>query len=392
MKGLRSAAADGLPNLVVVAGPNGSGKSTLLHQLWERRGEFAEPGTDVTYVGPHRPWRKSQLAVAHLYQLQHSYHAYLAMGALPGWPQIAPPGLQYIPGQARLPDSVDEAFSMVKYSIARIEQRRLAEMQRVYDEQGGQIPPGVLPDIYRPLRTLTTYLLPHLEFRSVDLQDPNNVKVLFARSDGNYDDLIDIDELSSGEKAIVGLFLPFLEPQIDELLGTETARGVPLPTALIDEPDIHLHPTLQVSLVDYLRELASSGKGQFIITTHSPTILDSLRDDELFLVAPVASVASDNQFIKVASSEERLEAIRALTGSTHLVTRCRPIIYVEGELPESKQASDQRLVTHRERARSERTRRLPFLGAGAMHGPCLPLRPHAARSPRSANRPPPCTA
>lgn len=243
--------------------------------------------------------------MAHLYQMPYSYHSYLAMGTIPGFPQIVPPGLQNVAGQPRLPDSVDEAFSMVKYSIAQIEQKHLALLQRIYKDHGGQIPIGAMPDIYEPLRTLTTYLLPHLQFHSVEIGDPNNVRVLFTRTDGDYEDLIDIDELSSGEKAIVGLFLPFLEPQIEALMGATDAEDLPLPTALIDEPDIHLHPTLQVSLIDYLRDLANTGKGQFIITTHSPTILDSLREDELFLLAPVASVAAENQFVRIASSEEQ---------------------------------------------------------------------------------------
>ena len=66
-KGLKHAAADNLPNLVVIAGPNGAGKSTLLHQLYRRRGEFMEPGTRVIYLGPHRPWRKATLCGAAMY-------------------------------------------------------------------------------------------------------------------------------------------------------------------------------------------------------------------------------------------------------------------------------------------------------------------------------------
>src|SRR5207244_2029836 len=82
-RGLRSAAGSDLPNLVVVAGPNGAGKSTLLHQLWRRRAEITEPGTTVTYVGPHRPWRKTQLDAVALYELSDSYREMTGMETLP---------------------------------------------------------------------------------------------------------------------------------------------------------------------------------------------------------------------------------------------------------------------------------------------------------------------
>lgn len=62
LNGLRCAAAEAVPNLVVVAGPNGSGKSTLLHQLYFQRSQLAEPNTRVSYLGPHRTWRKSQVS------------------------------------------------------------------------------------------------------------------------------------------------------------------------------------------------------------------------------------------------------------------------------------------------------------------------------------------
>ena len=143
----------------------------------------------------------------------------------------------------------------------------------------------------------------------------------------------------------MALFWPFLERRIDHLLaGENVAPPTVLPTALVDEPDLHLHPTLQVSLVHYLRELSRRGEAQFIITTHSPTILDAVSEEELYLLAPVASAGDRNQFVRVSTSHERLETIRGVTGSTHLVTRCRPIVYLEGEAPTGRQASDQRLV------------------------------------------------
>src|SRR5438132_1182556 len=111
IRGLRLAAAHGLPNLVVVAGPNGSGKSTLLHELYRRRDQLAEPGTTVTYLGPHRGWRKSQLATSALSEFQPGFRRYLELDAVPAWRQYQPAGLRYVSaGQTRDPGDLDESF------------------------------------------------------------------------------------------------------------------------------------------------------------------------------------------------------------------------------------------------------------------------------------------
>lgn len=347
-KGLKHAVGVNLPNLVVIAGPNGAGKSTLLHQLYVRRNEFMETGTRVIYLGPHRPWRKSTLTGAAMYTLPYSYRQLSEMDIFPGFQQFVPPGLQFMQnmaGHMRDPDTADESYGTVKYSISRLGFRRQNRVTQEFDAHGGMVPPDVVPEIYEPLREMTRYLLPHLQFHTVDLSDDQNIKVLFRRSDGDARDLIDIDDLSSGEKAVVSMFLPFLESQIDILLsGAQSEPEGASTTALIDEPDLHLHPTLQASLVEYLREMADTSEVQFIITTHSPTILDALNEDELFLVAPLASVADGNQFLRVTDSQERLEAMRELTGSTHLVTRLRPIVFIEGTHPAPRGTSDQRIV------------------------------------------------
>lgn len=345
-KSLANASYDDLPNLVVIAGPNGAGKSTLLYQLWTRRAEVSEPETRVLYVGPHRPWRKSTLtAAAALANRTISFTEYLGMQQLPGWDQIAPTGLQYLSQLPRLAESADEAQALVKYTIVKLEYRRLALLKDAYEQQGQQIRPDSLPDIYEPLRRLTRFLLPHLTFQTVDVSNDRDIKCYFRRVEGASTVLVDIDDLSSGEKAVVALFLPFVETQIEDLIRGSRREETAIPTFLIDEPDIHLHPTLQVSLLGYMRSLADEDAAQFIVATHSPAMLDALEDDELFVLAPTVAVAPDgNQFVRVSSSQERLEAMRSLTGATHLITRCRPIVFVEGGVPGETVISDQRLM------------------------------------------------
>ena len=342
IRGLRLASAHELPNLVVVAGPNGSGKSTLLHELYRQRGQLAEPGTTVSYLGPHRGWRKSRLATSALSEFQSGFRKYLELDSVPGWRQYQPEGLRFVSvGQARDPGDLDESFSFVKAGITRLELRQQRLVRETWERQDQRLSPGDVPDLLAPLQSLVRALLPHLDVERVDMSEDANVRVLFHRVDGPSNAVVEVDELSSGEKSVVGLMLPFVEDEADRLTG-DTPTATALPAMIIDEPETHLHPTLQVLLLDYLVTLAAEGKGQFILATQSPTILDA-RDD-FFLLAPAAAVPDGNQLVHVTDEAGRLEAMRALTGSTHLLTRCRPIVLLEGERPASRSVSDQRLV------------------------------------------------
>jgi len=181
-----------------------------------------------------------------------------------------------------------------------------------------------------------------LEWVGVDSVDNNNIRCLFQSTDGTR---FDIDDLSSGEKSAIALFLSFVEREAKELAGQiEAVVGAvtPLTTVILDEPEIHLHPILQLNVLDYMRRLAHENRAQFIVATQSPTMLDAAQESELYLLSP-AGLVPDNQLAPLSSSAERLEAVRELTGGTHLLTRCRPVVFIEGEPDEGPTASDQRL-------------------------------------------------
>ena len=76
---------------------------------------------------------------------------------------------------------------------------------------------------------------------------------------------------------------------IADLIGQmfwDAGRAVPLEKmeglVLIDEIDIHLHPTWQVNLIQALK--TTFPRVQFVVTTHSPMILPGLERDEILRV------------------------------------------------------------------------------------------------------------
>ena len=348
-KGLVAASATNLPNMVAIAGPNGVGKSALLEQLWRNRESFLEPGTEMLYIGPHRTWRAGTVSDIGARTFVQDYGDVLKQENMPGFQYVAPGGQNWLSGLARLGSNADDSQALVKTAIIRISNKAESFLASEYRRQGGMIASGSVPDLLKPLSELVDILLPHLVFVGVDQTDPQNIRVYFSpRASADPGLKFDIDELSSGEKAAVALFLPFIEREVKVLIEaseageTPTTDLVPL-TVLIDEPEIHLHPILQLNVLEYMRSLGYDNRAQFIITTHSPSMLDALDTEELLLLSPSA-VAPSNQLARITDSLEKLEVARAITGATHLLTRGKPIVFIEGEPDAGSTASDQRII------------------------------------------------
>ena len=163
---------------------------------------------------------------------------------------------------------------------------------------------------------------------------------------------IDIDRLSSGEKAAIALAMPFLERLIDANITVLSQSQPPTQTDpelvfIIDEPDQHLHPLLQKALMDYFRSQVAAVGAQFIMATHSPALIDAAESNELYVLVQATDWDDPvNQLVQVSNSEEKLTAIRAVAGTTTIATFSKPIICIEGELPEAgpNVVTDQQLL------------------------------------------------
>lgn len=345
VKALRLAQVDSVPRVMIIAGPNGVGKSTLLFEIKNARGTTASGNVQYLYQGPHRVLRRTSVRRGWLSGVAKSFADLLrSAGDVSGFE-----GMNF-PNSDRTPDNVDEAGSTIKYTLGQLENRRQSKIAGMYDrarEAKADIKSTDVPDIYEPLRLLTKHLLPHLEFSRIDFANEENIRCLWRRKDDATNSELDIDQLSSGEKAIVILFIPLLEGQIVERLDdidrisqvkeeTKSEEEKIERVMLIDEPEQHLHPDLQSKLLSYIRALTIDTSTQFIMATHSPTILDQAFDDELFVVYAPKEIPNkdgeeeENQLRRVATSTEKLEALKGLTGSAYFLTTGRIIVCIEG--------------------------------------------------------------
>ena len=225
------------------------------------------------------------------------------------WKRINFPGYEGIHGTStdRNPWDFDDAASYLKYSLCQIELDRREAIAARYDDKN-EIAKDSLPDLWKPLRELTQNLLPHLNFLKIDTSNRERVQCLWSVHGTKAS--IDIDDLSSGEKSIIQLFFPMVEHRVQEILrrvrGEEDNSTQRNFCALIDEPELHLHPNLQTKILDYFRALSARDDAQFVIATHSPTIVENANSDELYLLRPTEMTASnENQLVKVASDDEK---------------------------------------------------------------------------------------
>lgn len=116
-------------------------------------------------------------------------------------------------------------------------------------------------------------------------------RVMIEFEDGS---ITPFEHLSDGQRTMLGLFCDLarraaiLNPHLEGNASAETAGVV-----LIDELDLHLHPKWQRRIIEDLRR--TFPKIQFICTTHSPFLIQSLRSgEELILLdgQPTADVAN----------------------------------------------------------------------------------------------------
>lgn len=151
-----------------------------------------------------------------------------------------------------------------------------------------------------------------------------NREVLFKK--GN--DIINIDNLSSGEKQIVfrGAFL---------LRNKQSTKGN---FVLIDEPEISLHPIWQNKILDYYRSLfideSHKQTSQIFIATHSPFIIHNSNryNDKVIILKRVGDkiiVDDSPKYPSIGNEEYIREAFNINDFDSGM-----PIVFVEGETDE----------------------------------------------------------
>lgn len=117
----------------------------------------------------------------------------------------------------------------------------------------------------------------------------NTLKLKLATTSEGYQSIVinkngidlQLEQLSAGEKMIFGLVLEIMyrisigNPDMENPLQTD---GI----VLIDELELHLHPKWQATVLNALHQTFPNI--QFIVTTHSPLVINHVQSDQLVLI------------------------------------------------------------------------------------------------------------
>ena len=107
------------------------------------------------------------------------------------------------------------------------------------------------------------------------------------------------------------------------LILASTATEIENSILCIEEPELHLHPTLQRKLIQYLE---SQTTNQYIIATHSAHLLDAV-DSEVFHV----SMAFGESIVSAVQTDQtKLDVCRDLGYKASDILQANSIIWVEG--------------------------------------------------------------
>ncbi len=376
-KNLRYFRLDRVPQLVVLAGPNGSGKTAVFEalrlfklavagylisgkedpaDLLRRFGPVITTGQDSstitvsvrmteaerqalnmaeerygsgllsTKVSVHRGlYRRIETVETNPYgnfstPLQELFRGHSVTGAPIGL-------LDHIPPDRSFSRAATDAVSFAHYEHRRREFHGLvAESEAKFHDLLGDLVRMYFLDMHERerrvpephnymdrVRDIFRYFLPDKEFLGVEfsegLDSPPEIRV---RSGGVAHD---IRQLSSGEREIL---MTYTHLEKLQLTGS---------VILFDEPELHLHPTLQRRVMEYLRSYVERGDNQVWLITHSEEIVGTTEYCSLFAMTGRGEPAVE----LTADRAGRIGLLRQLGASVGLQLVSPRILFLEGE-------------------------------------------------------------
>ena len=134
---------------------------------------------------------------------------------------------------------------------------------------------------------------------------------------------VNANSISSGESELISLGVELLV--FSKELKTDSDNWL-----LIDEPDVHLHPDLQVRLINFLEDLVQENGFPVVIATHSTAILGAFKNYDGVRCALMVASQNNLSFKRVSESYRKLLPVFGAHPLTNIFNEA-PVLIVEGE-------------------------------------------------------------
>lgn len=213
-----------------------------------------------------------------------------------------------------------KSYSNTDY-IFRITSTRLGqEIRRLRDKFGINEALRLIRDDHEILTKINAALKKHLKFRiAVESYNGGNDTAVLQLYQGKRK--LNFEELSMGQKSIFYLLFA--------VYGYDVRNGI----LVIDEPELHLHTSLQIKYNTILKELQTAADLQIIIATHSGAFIDEKSIKNTYRFFKEDNSTSIVNPKEISQSQKDLIKILTYTNSSR-VFFSDDVVLVEGDTDE----------------------------------------------------------
>jgi len=341
-----------LGSIVIIAGANGSGKTRLKEAIVKTFRKPASPQVDLTIASTRdqerSKWEVEKLEVRNGSQNQKlvEYMGSRTRGGtytgsviqVDSNRSVEPVKFQPLTFDIPDPDEADITYTYYLnpftgrwtdlvnkiYRKAATRDQRIAQFVKENPEARGADALAKFPDPFEQYQKVFAKLLPGKRLDPIDPKQPKEFQYRVGDSKP-----LPFATLGSGEQEVVKVAFDLIWKKIRHCI------------ILVDEPELHLHPTLTFSLIETLKDIGD-GTNQFFFFTHSADLISTYYTTRnVFFID--SEVAEGNQARQLSTLDHsHAETARRAAANLGMFAVGKRIVFIEGE-----KASIDRLTYHK---------------------------------------------